>query len=118
MRVADRNETTNSAPGRTGTGWAFVETCSVGVLGGLSAVLPVVFLAAYLDPGGEVRLMIDALHEANVEAIVLPIWFACGVVTLVRMVRRARRSWQDSGEESPPVTRDSQQPTGGGSWPR
>ncbi len=115
MRVTDRNETTNAAPdrvatpGSVGTGWAFFEACSVAVLGGLSAALPVIFLAAYLDPGNEVRLMIDAFHEANVEAIILPIWLACGVVTLVRMVRRARRSWQAGGEESPPVTGDNQQ---------
>ncbi len=120
MRVADRNETDSAAPdrvatgGSVGTGWAFFEVCSVGVMVGLSAVLLLVFVAAYLDPGKEVLLMIDAYNEANVEAVVLPIWFACGVVTLVRMVRRTRRIREADGEGSRPVTEDRQQLIGGG----
>ncbi len=118
MTIAARNDTNPApdrvGPDRVGTGWAFFEVLSVGVMVGLSAVLLVVFLAAYFDPGKEVLLAIDAFHEANVEIVVLPLWFACGVVTLVRMVRRTRRIRQAGDEAGPPVTRDSQQPTGGG----
>jgi hypothetical protein len=109
MTIAERTGTYSPPPkdggvrenaGKVGVGWAFFEVCSVGVMVGLSAVLLVVFLAAYLNPGKEVLLMIDAYHEANVELVVLPLWFACGVVTLVRMVRRTRQIRQAADEES------------------
>ncbi len=87
MTVADRNDT-DPAPDRVGTRWAFFEVCSVAVMVGLSAVL----------------LMVDALRETSLQVVTLAIWFACGVVTLVRLVGWTRHIGQPGGKRSQQVT--------------
>ncbi len=97
MTITDRNDT-DPAPDRVGARWAFFEVCSVAVMVGLSAVL----------------LMVDAFRETGVQVVTLAIWFTCGVVTLVRLVRWTRHVGQPAGKQSQPVTGDIRQPTGGG----
>ena len=61
-----------------------------------------------------VLLMVDAFRETSVQVVTLAIWFACGVVTLVRLVSWTRHIGKSGGKQNRRITGDIRQPTGGG----
>ena len=67
-------------------GWKIFEIISVGLLLALSLNLLIIFFPAYFS-GLPVLVNINAFSEAHIEAVLFPIWFVMGVVTIVRMVK-------------------------------
>ena len=60
---------------------------AVGVLLAMSANLLGIFFSALILGGGECVVTINEYGEALPEAILFPLWFITGIITLVRMIK-------------------------------
>lgn len=64
------------------------DCASVGFLLVLSANMLIIFFLAFFN-GYECLVAVDRFGEARLEAVLFPLWFIMGTVTLARMVRKS-----------------------------
>lgn len=67
--------------------WKLFETISIGGLLALSLNLIIIFSLGYIT-GRPVLIHINAFTEGHIEAILFPVFFIIGVITLIRMIKR------------------------------
>ena len=67
--------------------WRLFDALSVGFLLALSLNLLIIFFISYIS-GQPAVVSVNTFTEGYIEAVLFPIWFLMGTVTLVRLARR------------------------------